>query len=165
MLNTAFAFLFVLCVYFVQTCFPMFVSSFMCLMCLLVLDVVSDKFCCCYSCVACICLRHVSDICSHFLFVLCVYCFLTCFLTCFAFFAFYIFRTSVNRYIVNGYGRFCASSADMVLNKNQQSKKPSRVGPYPSDLDGIECKTNGRTRPLVPVAAPRPETGKSISCF
>jgi hypothetical protein len=67
-----------------------------------------------------------------------------------------ILRTSVNEYMVNGYGIF------RVLNKKLQTNKPSKVGPYPSDLHEIGCKTNGKTRPLVPVTAARPETAKYI---
>jgi hypothetical protein len=50
-----------------------------------------------------------------------------------------------------------------VLSKNLQTNKPSKVGPYPSDLHEIGCKTNGKTRPVVPVMLPRPETVKRIS--
>jgi hypothetical protein len=35
------------------------------------------------------------------------------------------------------------------------------VGPYPSDLHEIGCRTNGKTRPVVPGTAPRPETANT----
>jgi hypothetical protein len=44
--------------------------------------------------------------------------------------------------------------------KNRNTKKPLKVGPYPSDLDEIGCTINGKACPVVPVMLPRPETVK-----
>jgi hypothetical protein len=51
------------------------------------------------------------------------------------------------------------------LNNNLQTQKPSKVGAYPSDLNELGCETNGKTRPVVPVTVPRPETAKRTSFF
>jgi hypothetical protein len=41
-------------------------------------------------------------------------------------------------------------------------KKPSQVGPYPSDLDERGCNINGKTFPVVPITVLRPEKAKCI---
>jgi hypothetical protein len=38
----------------------------------------------------------------------------------------------------------------------------SERGPYPSDLDGVGCNQNGKTCPVAPVMAPRPESVRWI---
>jgi hypothetical protein len=57
----------------------------------------------------------------------------------------------------NGTGARTAKS--FALSK-MLTQNPSKVGPYPSDLHETECKTDGNTRPVVPVMAPRPENVK-----
>jgi hypothetical protein len=49
-----------------------------------------------------------------------------------------------------------------VLSKIRINNKPSTVSPYPSDLDEIGCKNNGKTCTMVLVKVPRPETTKLI---
>jgi hypothetical protein len=46
-----------------------------------------------------------------------------------------------------------------------ETQNRSETGPYPSDLDGVGCNQNGKTCPVAPVMAPRPETVKWLSCL
>jgi hypothetical protein len=69
--------------------------------------------------------------------------------------------TSKNGYIINGYCRICVLNADFLFwEKICKTKTTFKAGSYPSDLHEIGCKTNGKTRPVVPVMVPRPETVK-----
>jgi hypothetical protein len=71
----------------------------------------------------------------------------------------YILHLNINKWVYSKLvWQILSFERRLSFCENQQNTKtPSEVSPYPSDLDEIGCELDGKTRPVVFVMLPRPE--------